>query len=331
MVMRMKGHNAILPCHMCEIQGVHNPFSSVTTNYVPLFCDNFPHSDGSYNPSVLPLRDPKTFMKQAERVQSAPTAAESEWLATDRDIKGVPLLSGLCSLSFPTSFPYNFMHLIWTNLISNLILLWTSKFKDLDHDGEDCAGTNGVGCHQQGHFRCWKNNPCSIWFSGSKHCIRKGPDDCGNIFNLDTIPRVAPVLLKGHFLNPCYYKHFKELVWLLTLCLEFEITQDEVDDLETGFQKWVKDNRLYVLDISSQQNGVLQTSRLYYQHDPERVSCCPLTIHALLHIAPTIRAMGPVWAYWAFPMEQHCSDILHHIQSWQFPYASINKYVLVCS
>ena len=37
--------------------------------------------------------------------------------------------------------------------------------------------------------------------------------------------------------------------------------------------------------------------------------------------------MGPVWAYWAFPMEWYCSDILHHIRSWRFPYASINKYV----
>ena len=60
---------------------------------------------------------------------------------------------------------------------------------------------------------------------------------------------------------------------------------------------------------------------------PSRVACCPLTVHALLHIAPTIRAMGPVWAYWAFLMERHCSDILCNIRSRQFPYASINKYV----
>jgi hypothetical protein len=134
MIMRMKGHNAILPCRMCEIRGVRNPFSTTTTNYVPLFRDNFPHSNGSYDPSSLPLRDPKTFMKQGERVQSAPTAAESERLATNCGIKGVPLLNSLCSLSFPTSFPYDFMHLIWTNLIPNLILLWTGKFKDLNHD-----------------------------------------------------------------------------------------------------------------------------------------------------------------------------------------------------
>ena len=37
--------------------------------------------------------------------------------------------------------------------------------------------------------------------------------------------------------------------------------------------------------------------------------------------------MGPVWAYWAFPMERYCGDIGHHIKSRQFPYASINKYI----
>jgi hypothetical protein len=53
---------------------------------------------------------------------------------------------------------------------------------------------------------------------------------------------------------------------------------------------------------------------------PSHVTCCPLTVHALLHIAPTIRAMGPVWAYWAFPMEHHCLPsvrgfviIVHHM------------------
>ena len=67
--------------------------------------------------------------------------------------------------------------------------------------------------------------------------------------------------------------------------------------------------------------------RLYYQYDPDRVACCPLTVHALLHIAPTIRAMGPVWAYWAFPMERYCGDIGRNIKSRRFPYATINKYI----
>ena len=37
--------------------------------------------------------------------------------------------------------------------------------------------------------------------------------------------------------------------------------------------------------------------------------------------------MGPVWAYWAFPMERYCGEIGRHIKSRRFPYAAINKYI----
>ena len=38
---------------------------------------------------------------------------------------------------------------------------------------------------------------------------------------------------------------------------------------------------------------------MYYIHDLTQTSACPLTIHALLHIAWGIRVAGPVWTYWA--------------------------------
>ena len=75
-------------------------------------------------------------MEQAREVQFASSNVDFECLATEYGIKGVPLLSTLSSLSFPVSFPYDFMHLIWTNLIPNLILLWTGRFKDLSHEDE---------------------------------------------------------------------------------------------------------------------------------------------------------------------------------------------------
>lgn len=67
--------------------------------------------------------------------------------------------------------------------------------------------------------------------------------------------------------------------------------------------------------------------RLYYRYDPKRLSTCPLTVHALLHIASSIKATGPVWTNWAFPTERYCGDILLSIKSRRFPYASINSYI----
>jgi hypothetical protein len=58
------------------------------------------------------------------------------------------------------------------------------------------------------------------------------------------------------------------------------------------------------------------------------MSACPLTIHALLHIADGIEAAGPVWAYWAFPMERFCGRLQPCIKSRRFPFASIDGHVV---
>ena len=38
--------------------------------------------------------------------------------------------------------------------------------------------------------------------------------------------------------------------------------------------------------------------------------------------------MGPVWCYWAFPMERYCGALQPAIRSRRFPYASIDRYVV---
>ncbi|PBK74577.1 hypothetical protein ARMSODRAFT_878567, partial [Armillaria solidipes] len=48
----------------------------------------------------------------------------------------------------------------------------------------------------------------------------------------------------------------------------------------------------------------------------------------LLHIANSIEAMGPVWCYWAFPMEQYCGKLQPSIRSHHFPYRSLDRFVL---
>ncbi|KAJ3912137.1 hypothetical protein F5877DRAFT_18594, partial [Lentinula edodes] len=58
------------------------------------------------------------------------------------------------------------------------------------------------------------------------------------------------------------------------------------------------------------------------------IALCPLTIHALLHIAPSIKAGGPVWCYWAFPMERSCGKLGPTIRSRRFPFAALAQQVL---
>jgi len=66
---------------------------------------------------------------------------------------------------------------------------------------------------------------------------------------------------------------------------------------------------------------------MYYQYSPDRLSACTVTIHALLHIADSIEAAGPMWAYWAFPTERHCGSLVPAIRSCRFPFPSIDRYV----
>jgi hypothetical protein len=37
--------------------------------------------------------------------------------------------------------------------------------------------------------------------------------------------------------------------------------------------------------------------------------------------------MGPVWCYWAFPMERFCGSLQPAIQSRRYPYASLNRFI----
>ena len=82
-----------------------------------------------YGPADLPLCHHDEILDMGRQVQRALTNAEAEQLAKEYGVKGVPVLSFVRSVQLPWSFPYNFMHLIFENLVPNLIQLWTNDFK----------------------------------------------------------------------------------------------------------------------------------------------------------------------------------------------------------
>ncbi|KAL0565341.1 hypothetical protein V5O48_016681, partial [Marasmius crinis-equi] len=290
MLMQMKGHNGIAPCHMCKILAIRNPPENVhyvphdRTNFLPTTrsSDQQPSQPESYNPASLPLRTHEDFMKQAAEVQSAqvvePTRAEE--LAKQCGIKGIPSLALLQSLSFLTSFPYDFMHLIWENLVKNLVLHWTGDFKGLDSGVENYTVESAV----------WKAVGKETAESGKYIPSAYGsrvPDITADKSNVSAemwsfwTLYLAPILLRRRFSHSKYFAHFILLVRLLSKCLQFKITRAEVGELRAGFILWVK----------------------------------------------TIEAMGPVWCYWAFPMERYCGHLQPAIRSRRFPYRSLDHYV----
>jgi len=141
------------------------------------------------------------------------------------------------------------MHLIWTNLIPNLIRFWTGKFKDISHQDEGyvLAPTvwEAIG---EATANAGKTIPAAFGSRVPNIAAEKAQmiAETHSIWTL----YIAPTLLKGRFVHRKYYKHFMELVRLLTLCLEFEITQDQVNDLESGFQSWVQKYERYVFLVA---------------------------------------------------------------------------------
>jgi hypothetical protein len=52
---------------------------------------------------------------------------------------------------------------------------------------------------------------------------------------------LGPVLLLWRFQHQKYYGHFVHLVQLLNLCLQFKLTDDDIEEIRVGFIEWVKD------------------------------------------------------------------------------------------
>ncbi|KAH7904628.1 hypothetical protein BJ138DRAFT_1018871 [Hygrophoropsis aurantiaca] len=201
------------------------------------------------------------------------------------------------------------MHLIWENVIKNLILLWTGEYKGMDTGQESYELGKDV----------WQAICEATATSGktipSAYCARPpNPDTERTMCTADTwsfwTQYLGPVLLQQKFSKQKYYKHFVKLVRMIRVCLQFELSEDDVQDLRIGFESWVK-----------------EFEDIYYQHNPQRLATCTLTIHALVHIADSIEDSGPVWTSWAFPMERFCGRLQPAIKSRRHPDACIARYV----
>jgi hypothetical protein len=227
----MKGHNGLHPCRFCEILGVRSEGGKVY--YVPLY-----RPEGSVDPANLPMHSHDRFIQQGTAVLEVTTNTVAERLAKDSGIKGVPLLSSLNTLDFPFSFPLDFMHLIFENLVPNLVKHYTGTFKDLDSGVEDYE------------------LPKEVWSEICETGSVSGditPSSFGScVPNLETERSsvtaeawgfwsmyLAPILLRDRFSQRRYYDHFLKLVRLIHKCVSWELKRSEVNEIRQGFQDWV--------------------------------------------------------------------------------------------
>jgi len=243
MLMHMKGHNGLCPCQICEIQDIGILGLQNKTLYMLLSCcmgnHRMPTDVVEYDLERLPLCLHDSFMAQAKSVEAAPTGMQREELAKAYGIKGVPLLSALGSLRFPQSFLFDFMHLIWENLIPNLVLFWSSNYKGIDEGQPYILRPNIWQAIGATSAEATKLIPSSFGAS-----IPDPVKDC-SYFMSSTWSMwslfIAPTVLRGCFPKDCYYNHFCSLIRILNLCLQFEISEEDINNIESGIRKWVVD------------------------------------------------------------------------------------------
>ncbi|KAJ7571926.1 hypothetical protein C8J56DRAFT_810291 [Mycena floridula] len=201
------------------------------------------------------------------------------------------------------------MHLIWENVVKNLILLWTGNYKGLDEGAESYHLSEAIW-QGIGKATAAAGSTIPSAYGARVPNIADSNFVSAEMYSIWTL-YLGPVLLHRRFTNEKYYNHFIDLVALLNICLQFEISTEEVEIVRIGFIEWVE-----------------KYERFYYQDDPERLSTCPVTVHGLLHIAPGIISAGPIWCYWAFPMERYCGFLGPAIKSRRHPFASLDRFIL---
>ena len=218
LIMCMEGQNGIIPCWICNIKGVH--FGSCMS-YVPLRWDRIPGATPCrYISSNLLICTYEELMIQACNIKVAPNNATHEWLTKEHGIKGIPVLSSTSSIGFPSSFLFNFMHLIWENLIPNLIEFWTGEFKELDHQDEvyfiEPHIWNKIGAATAA---CKATVPAAFRAPVPNMAMKRSQMSAEIYANWTLY--IAPIVLHGRFESVWYYGHFMQLVEPLKLFLQW--------------------------------------------------------------------------------------------------------------
>jgi hypothetical protein len=128
----IKAHNALTPCRACYIQGVLCQLERNAIYYVPLTA---PDTRIPFPIDLLPMRTHEQtllFLGQLDQLNGPRQNAARERLSRECGIVGRSIFTHLKSVDLASSFPYDIMHLLFENLVPNMIRHWTGEFKGLD-------------------------------------------------------------------------------------------------------------------------------------------------------------------------------------------------------
>ncbi|KAF8692451.1 Transposase family tnp2, partial [Rhizoctonia solani] len=302
--------NILAISKLLSLTGFLFHYNQTSVYYVPL---THPEHSGAWNINALPMQSHRKFLRNYDKLKDPQlTKMACNKLAQHYGINARPIFAHLKSVNLASCAPYNIMHLFFKNLVPNLIMLWTGKFKGLDK-GNGLFLIPIQEWEAAGQETAKANHSIPGSFVGTLLDIAQD----GHLYKakgyLFWIQYIAPIVLKGRLQEP-YYGHMLLLWEIILLCVEMEITQEKIDKLKTMIKTWV-----------------LQYKEYYYQYSEGRLSTCPLTIHAILHVAFYLCQTGPLWASWAFVMDRFCGHLLPAVKNCLQPYKNLDNYMLCCT
>jgi hypothetical protein len=238
-MMGLRGHNGVRPCRSCTIKGVRNISRQGKTYYVPLTTpDVEAQTRPSVNPYALPPRTHDGYVSTLERWESAGADRQDD-IGKRHGIRRPPVLRRVSSIDYGVSCPWEWLHLFAENAIPNMRKHWTGQFKGLDTGTESYKIEDKVW-QQIGieTMNAVKEIPSSY--------VRVLGDiykDSGN-YTAESwafwFMYVAPIVLKGRFQDEKYYDHMCLLVKVMKKTLLFELTLEEIDEIEWDLVHWVQ-------------------------------------------------------------------------------------------
>ena len=120
----------------------------------------------------------------------------------------------------------------------NLISLWTGAFKGLD-EGSGSYEFNPKVWEAIGAASAAAGSTVPGAFGAQPRNVADDKTTCTADMWSFWMLYLGPVLLNRKFRRQVYYDHFIELVKLVNICLQFEITPVEISRLREGFKQWV--------------------------------------------------------------------------------------------
>lgn len=325
----MKGPGSKSACRGCGIHGIyHRPRKKY---YIPLRPpDDYPEPINrlNYQDHDLPLRTTAQLKEQIRDLQNARTATQRTELAKEYGVCGRSILLTFPGFDPTLGYPHECMHLLFENIVPMMIYLWKGKFRDVDTAGEPFVLSIGQW-EEIGRLTVESNPTIPSLFSRPIHNVYVDQ----HLFTAESYAfwfiYMAPTLLCNRFQDDQYYTHMLLLVRIMKTLLLYEITEEQIVDLDEDIGRWVSEFERYAKFYPGYLALITKLCSLYYQYRTDLLPLCTLPVHALLHVPADIRASGPISNCWSWVMERFCGVIGTYAQAGRrYPYKTLSNRIL---